>query len=192
MRKVALPDWSPDGAQLAFQYEGGIGVVNADGTHPRPLLVNPRAHEYDDPAWSPDGTTLALGAVNVEDGISLLNVTGGQPIGVTRSCSGMPSWSPEGRSIACWRVSFLTRNGSGIQIVDAATGASRRLTKGARLDKSAHGPSWSLDGQKIVFGKFRHLTRRKLGSDIYVIDSDGTDQRRLIRNAFFPDWGSQP
>jgi Tol biopolymer transport system component len=192
MRKVALPDWSPDGTQLAYQYEDGIGVVNADGTDPRPLLVNPPAHEYDDPAWSPDGTTLALGAVNVEDGISLLNVTGGQPKRVTRSCSGMPSWSPDGRYIACWRISFRIRKGNGIQVVDAATGTVRSLTKGARLDKTPYGPSWTPDGQKIVFGKFRQLKGRKFKSDIYVIDSDGTDQRFLIRNGIGPDWGGQP
>ena len=80
-----------------------------------------------------------------------------------------------------------------IYVVDAATGDARPVTrKVRRLDKADHDPSWSPDGAKIVFGKFTKLTRRTVKADLYVVNSDGTQRRRLIRNALMPDWGRQP
>jgi Tol biopolymer transport system component len=46
--------WSPDGSGIAFQFDGQIGTVRADGTGLRWV------HEGGGVAWSPDGTRLAV------------------------------------------------------------------------------------------------------------------------------------
>jgi len=54
---ASSPRWSPDGTQLVFQFvkKGAtapdIYIVQADGTNPRPLTLDPRRDEY--PDWGP-------------------------------------------------------------------------------------------------------------------------------------------
>src|SRR6266536_3534413 len=58
--------WSPDGRKIAFDRNTfgptgwDIWVVDADGSHPRPLIAS-RADEQG-AAWSPDGKTIAYGS----------------------------------------------------------------------------------------------------------------------------------
>jgi dipeptidyl aminopeptidase/acylaminoacyl peptidase len=61
--------WSPDGTQIVFGTDrhedrwyvprGEIWLMNADGSHPHAVLAD-NDMEYYAPAWSPDGTHLAL------------------------------------------------------------------------------------------------------------------------------------
>jgi len=63
------PAWSPDGAKIAFnasrQYfgvnDGGIYVMNADGSH-QVRLSGSQTYATDNPTWSPDGTMIAYAA----------------------------------------------------------------------------------------------------------------------------------
>jgi TolB protein len=189
--ELALPTWSPDGARLAFEYKDGLGVVNLDGTGARTLLTNAEGstHTTSEPTWSPDGKTLAFARLFEPDGLWVLDMASGQQRRVTGDCNFTPNWSPDGRKIAC--SSLLKRN-AGIHVVDLATATAQRLTSKAALKRVSYAPSWSPDGLRIVFGKYQQLTSRKEKSDVYVMNSDGTRQHRLIRNGFDPDWGRQP
>ncbi len=55
------PAWSPDGKQIAFDESGGkqILVMNADGTHQRPL-TNDTNWSCGHPSWSPDGDRIVF------------------------------------------------------------------------------------------------------------------------------------
>ncbi len=54
------PAWSPDGRRIAFlNLDGGIYVMNANGTHVRKLHRGPLGR-IGSPRWSPDGRWLAF------------------------------------------------------------------------------------------------------------------------------------
>lgn len=44
-------------------------------------------------------------------------------------------------------------------------------------------PSWSPDGSRIVFDAFRNNS-----NDIWIMNSDGTDQEKIYSNGMLPDW----
>jgi dipeptidyl aminopeptidase/acylaminoacyl peptidase len=107
-----------------------------------------------DPAWSPDGTRLA---VTAPDGLWVLQgdlKTGERVVdsaaapGATTEFADVlfakPRWSPDGR-----RIGLLASNGgtSWVEVVDAQTG--RRLYKS---DAEVYSFTWSADSRSIVIG----------------------------------------
>lgn len=97
------PVWSPDGRLLAYRSEftGSIEVVTRGGL---PQFRIDDDHNYYQPEWSPDGTTLALYAdrnsrytdiyLTSDEGASFAQITNGAGSEVA------PVWSPEGTQIA--------------------------------------------------------------------------------------------
>ena len=82
-------------------YQSQIWMSNLDGSAPRQLTFAKEGASQ--PAWSPDGNTLAF--VRSVDGTSqifLLSLTGGEPMQLTTAKSGAsgPVWSPDGKRIA--------------------------------------------------------------------------------------------
>jgi dipeptidyl aminopeptidase/acylaminoacyl peptidase len=57
-RDVSDPQWSPDGAWLAFVREKAIWIVGADGS--RPTLVTDHPAGSNSPRWAPDGRRIAF------------------------------------------------------------------------------------------------------------------------------------
>ncbi len=85
-----------------------------------------------------------------------------------------PSWSPDGR-----RIVFQTRSGPGLTVVNADGSGQQRLTIGNH-------PAWSPDGQRIAFG--RAWTTSNAHWDIFVMNADGSELRRLVRHGTDPRW----
>jgi Tol biopolymer transport system component len=92
-----------------------------------------------------------------------------------------PNWSPDGTKI----VFTSTRDGSReIYVMDADGGDQTRLTDDPAAD---HRPDWSPDGTAIVFASERGAGRARargglVRRQIFVMDSDGGNLRRLTRN----------
>ena len=188
-RKRALA-WSPDGRKLAFLAQAGCGdfcfslyVVNSDGSGLRNLtskLVaggHPGAGPASDPAWSPDGQTVAFVRLNASlghpiyvvkaDGSGLRNLTP-KPVGAYAD----PAWSPDGRKIAF--VSERDGN-SEVYVINANGSGQRALTRNPAFDAD---PSWSPDGRKIAF-----VSHRDGRDGIYVMNADGSGQRKLAQRS---------
>lgn len=85
-----------------------------------------------------------------------------------------PSWSPDGR-----RIVFQTKSGPGLTVVNADGSGQQRLTIGTH-------PAWSPDGQRIAFG--RAANKQQSDWDIFVMNADGSEQRRLVRHGTDPRW----
>ncbi len=99
-----------------------------------------------------------------------------------------PSWSPDGKQIAFSSY----RNGGNIQIfvMDSDGQHPIRLSDGAN-DKN---PAWSPDGQKIAFSSslvFAGFDAQEGDYEIYLMDTDGSNRRKLTDNVVqdtHPSW----
>lgn len=87
-------------------------------------------------------------------------------------------WSPDAKSI----VVTSEFEGGALYVVDVQSGKMRRLTEIAH----PYSPSWSPDGKRIAFNVGARTT-----SDIFVIDADGKNQKRLTNLRMIaqrPEW----
>ena len=169
-----------------------IYVMDTDGKNQRRLTDNPL--EDRNPSWSPDGKRIAFmseRAGNQE--IYVMDADGGNQRNLTNHPNGDwdPVWSPDGK-----RIAFVTAReeddwNNAIYVMDADGGNQRNLTN----DRPVNGqPAWSPDGKHIVFVSQRdgHF-RNHFGTteEIYVMDADGQNERRLTENRQndrFPSW----
>ena len=190
------PSWSPDGKRIAFVSEraghvaihgwptSDIYVMDADGGNPQNLTNDPSDDRY--PSWSPDGKRIVFSSDRDNDRghnieIYVMDADGGNPQNLTNNLTEdkSPSWSPDGQRIVfSARREGHVENKFGITyeiyVMDSDGGNLQRLTENRKNDES---PSWSPDGQRIVFesdrkGEFENY-------DIYVMDSDGGNLQKL-------------
>jgi dipeptidyl aminopeptidase/acylaminoacyl peptidase len=195
----------PGTAELAFQNGGRIYTIGADGSARRLITASAsgRAAAFE-PAWSPDGTTLAIAhtpAVSDDDEraqIQLVQADGSGRRNLTALARGVvdssPRWSPGGDQIVF--VRYQVRRGrysSSILIYDLRTGTERTLARqrlGPRLDQLAE-PDWSPDSSQIAYTRVRLDRRSYFRPSLYAVAPDGTGQRLLARDAqsaaFSPD-----
>lgn len=175
------PTWSPDGQSLAFQsYRGGnwdVYSIGVDGTNERNLTRHPRTDTY--PAWSPDGREIAFHSTRDGESnqlsanweIYVMNADGSNPRRLTHSpkLDWLPSWSPDGKTIAFWS----TRDGTWeVYLMDRDGANQRRLTTNSGAAKGISRAAWSPDGHFIAFSS----PTGKEGFEIRVVGVD-TDYR---------------
>jgi TolB protein len=191
--------WSPDGREIGFFRVGssprpGFYVVRADGSGERRLTRDAMGSGL---AWAPDGESIAFtrgggpftGLPADYRDIWVINADGsGQRMLARRAIE--PSWSPEGQQISFmslragnWEIYVINADGSGV----------KRLTHNTASDGY---PAWSPDGRQLAFTRFRPASGSPGDfvpgySDVYVMNADGSGQRRLARNAAFNGWSPQ-
>jgi dipeptidyl aminopeptidase/acylaminoacyl peptidase len=95
-----------------------------------------------------------------------------------------PAWSPNGRRIAYVHSTGSTvgpgQAGTEIWVMNADGSGKRRLTQNVSFDG---GPTWSPDGRRIMFARGSLYTNGSglPYSDLWVMNANGTGQRRLTR-----------
>lgn len=168
------PAWSPDGRLIAFEsFRAGawhIWVMRPDGSGAR--RVTPAGRGGHSPQWSPDGRRLVYTARWLTTGIAITDLAGRvQKLKTLSWEDWSPSWSSDGAKIAF--NSDVHQPRGEIYVVSARGGTPVRLTHNAVDDADAR---WSPDSREIVF----HSRRSGL-DEIYLMNADGTQQRRVTR-----------
>ena len=185
-----------------------IYVMNPDGTQPINLSDDPGSDSG--ASWSPDGTRIAF--VSRRDGdseIYTMDADGSNQTNLTRreGSDYFPVWSPDGNQIA-----YMSNRGGGIVLdvdpkIVPSTNFEVYVMDADGTDKvnvSDHwawdgNPSWSPDGDRIVFETARDEGNGVLlielvlllGAEIYVVDSDGTGLTRISNHPAddaYPTW----
>jgi Tol biopolymer transport system component len=202
-----ISDWSPDGSRVAFDFFDGqtvqIGAINPDATGFVELTTDENAF-HGEPAWSPDGTRLAIesdaGNFPAGEGIYVIDASTGKVLSrVTAnpfaSFDGFPRWSPDGNWITFVRSGRIhPSNGVAGGFFDTAIFLVRPDGTGLRQltqwGLHAAASDWSPDGSKIVF--FTNFNFPP-SSNIYTIHPDGSDLTLIVKSAArsgvgFPRW----
>lgn len=159
-RLLNLPAaFSPNGSTLLIERDRGQGpevLAREHGGGPLRLI----ARGAEDPAFSPDGTRIAL--VSYRDGLTVRTARGPEPVGelyvvaadgsgprrltTTRSAGeSQPSWSPSGARIAFLRTPGPGGSGPGSKLmqVNADGSCPRRITgSSGRSAPVIYGPTW--------------------------------------------------
>lgn len=180
------PSWNPAGTRLAYDLASDdlYSLRVKDGKDRRQLTSGP-ALDFE-PAWSPDGTTIAFtrGTSTGDPGdLYLLDVATGHVLRLTSgpAYDHQVAWGPFGHTLVFER-DFGDR--SSIFTVRRDGTALTRLTRGPYFDV---GPTFSPDATRIAFGS----DRSSILDHLWMIDSDGSDLHEFLSLDYsnaFPSW----
>jgi Tol biopolymer transport system component len=161
-----------------------IYSVNSDGTSLVRLTFSASDDSY--PQANPSGTRIIYDTTNEKNRVVMSCLSTGIPI------SRLTENSPESFCPAFNRTgelfAFCKDTGNG-NVNIYYTGSDLNVATAIAITNNLNvswQPSWSVDNLQIVFS-----TNKDGNYQIYKIDIDGTDQTRLITNAFdctFPNW----
>ncbi|UMR30491.1 PDZ domain-containing protein [Massilia sp. MB5] len=141
---------SPSGARVAFEFRGDIVTLPADKGDVRHLTQSPAVHERN-PAWSPDGRSLAY--FSDESGEYALHVQPQDGKGPVRkfklSGAGFyerANWSPDSKKIA-----FID-NAWSLYVLDLASGVQKKIaTEPIYGVTKSLSPAWAPDSRWIAY-----------------------------------------
>jgi Tol biopolymer transport system component len=170
-------------------------LMNDDGTDARRLTYN--SMEDNNPAFSPDKKRIAFHRASdptdfTSYEIYVLDLETGKETRITENAylDGHPDWSPDGKRLVFAR--FETGDYADLYIVDLETGEETQLTDTPLYDEND--PEWSPDGKYIAYKSTQH-TNQSGREEIYLMNADGTDARRLTNTTGWqsdhdPSWSA--
>jgi tricorn protease len=185
-KRLRNPDISPSGARAVFEAHGEILTVPAEKGDPRNLTNTPGVMERD-PAWSPDGNTIAyFSDESGEYALHLRNQNGlGEvtkiPLGDRPAFYLAPRWSPDSKKIA-----YIDCHAT-IWYVDVDQKKPVRVDKDYYDSNSDLAPTWSPDGKWLAYPK----QLKSHMSAIYVYSIESAQAKQVtdgMSDAKHPVW----
>jgi Tol biopolymer transport system component len=208
--------WSPDGRRLAFTGESGLGytetdvwTVTSDGGR---LRRGTRTGDALWPVWAPDGRSIVYarledplpnpdGSPDYSSSLWAIDPDGANPRRLTDPAPGVTerpwSFAPDGSQLAITRarLAALERRAAKTRVVLVnLDGSGERVLSGTGTD-----PAFSPDGSRIAYASARDRNGTldygdlpSIATELYVMDADGSDRRRLTRtrrvDELAPSW----
>jgi Tol biopolymer transport system component len=136
--EVWLPQWSPDGTQIAFTADGKNYIVPSEGGTPRRLVPVDNGNEQI-VSWSPDGRKIVF---SWEDEVRILDLQSRQVTTVPGSKMFGARWSPDGRYLVAEDNDEISLN-----VFDFKTQRWSTLPQKGTVAS----PEWSRDSKYIYF-----------------------------------------
>ncbi|MFH1413796.1 MAG: DPP IV N-terminal domain-containing protein [Candidatus Omnitrophota bacterium] len=175
------PKWSPDGKKIVFVSNRTgtpeIWLMDEDGSNQTRITNTGRWHNT--PNWSPDGKRIVF-AANYDGNIDVytmnIDTTDLQQITDYEGIDFTPQYSPDKKKI----VFTSQRSGNDdIWLYNLENGELKQLTTYKERDFS---PAYSPDGSSIAFvcGRITGMGDENL--EIYLMDQDGKNKRRITKN----------
>ena len=167
-----------------FDFESGnsdIYLIRTDGSERTQLTTAP-GNDFT-PAWSPDGRQLVFRTTrDSNDEIYIMNADGSGQTSLSRSLTTeerSPEWGPDGQ-----RIALASLQGEILDVFILSVNPTKlndNQTDWINLTGNSLGgdeyPAWSPDGTKIAFQSYRDGNW-----EIYVMNTDGSEQTRLTDN----------
>lgn len=197
----ALPQdvrWSPAGDRIALTRRDPLAgrsaadllLVDPDGGNLQ-QVTDSDAHQVDGLDWSPDGSRLAFHRVTLGEpapeptDVYTVDADGSGLQRLTHTEEAFsPAWSPDGSTLAL-SIGNWQEFDRDLFLVDADGSDLRRLL-GHPSD--VRHPDWSPDREVLAFtGRTCCISgehRPREGTDVYAVDADGTNPRRLTDDTF--------
>lgn len=205
-----MPQVSPDGSRVAFSSNrsGNWDIFVMPITGGSAVQITAEASHELHPSWSPDGSELVFCRLSQGSGRWELWTTKAESNSVARFIGyGMfPTWCPTGGTGAEGADRILFQMGRergsrtfGIWTLDYKDGQTGNLTEiASSVDTALINPSWSPDGQRIVYASIPAdqglaWNARPTTSDLWMINVDGTGKVRLTSgrsSALMPAWST--
>lgn len=180
----SAPAWSPEGLRIVFAENGEfpthpaqLTIMSSDGSNRQHLpMTNADRWSTQDPAWSPNGGTIAF---FLNEQLATIDASGGDAetiVSGPERPGSRPAWSPDGSSISwsapnrCMGLDILTVGSQG--------GTPRLQVAGGQE------PAWSSDGTRLLLASsadaFPEVTRP---GSVYVredFESGGSRSRYVL------------
>ena len=167
------PAWAPDGNRIAFNSDGEIWTMIADGADAQQLTkTRGSCRDY---KWSPDGKRIAfvLGK-DGQDRICVVDVATGKLAQVTDGSfpCGDLAWAPDGK-----RLSYTRRGPFAVHTITPDGTHDRKVpdTDGGR------DAVWAPDGKRLAF--VAHPPRPLLEWLVFTVGADGKDKKLVTTTA---------
>lgn len=171
-------------SKIAFERQGTIWIMNADGTGQTQLTTYVSGIE---PDLSRDGRKIVFTCAGEFTDICAIDAAGGAVQVLTATGDNRnPVFSPDGKKIA-----FMSRRDStaSVYVMNADGTNLARVETGDAAGNDEEYPAWSPDGQRIAFVRnySEIYTAKADGSDLQLVTAAGGFKANL---AYSPD-GSQ-